>query len=66
MAGGEDATMRHRICFLDQEVMDLPSGRAALVCNKEGFRMPNKREKIVRQGEETKVEKRELIRKYFT
>lgn len=37
-----------------------PIGRA-LVCNKEGYRMPDKREKIVRQRAETRVGCRAMI-----
>lgn len=57
--------MRHRICFLDQEVMDLLlAGRRSFAIKRASECLTSVKRLLDR--EETKVEKRELIRKYFT
>lgn len=50
-----------RVSKLSRSRRDGTSIGRALVCNKEGFRMPDKREKIVRQRVETRVGCRAMI-----
>ncbi|KAL6561825.1 hypothetical protein OROMI_017426 [Orobanche minor] len=50
-----------RVSKLSRSRRDGSSIGRALVCNKEGFRMPDKREKIVRQRAETRVGCRAMI-----
>lgn len=50
-----------RVSKLSRSRRDGTAIGRALVCNKEGFRMPDKREKIVRQRAETRVGCRAMI-----
>ncbi|KAK6255397.1 hypothetical protein QUC31_017060 [Theobroma cacao] len=50
-----------RVSKLSRSRRDGSAIGRALVCNKEGFRMPDKREKIVRQRAETRVGCRAMI-----
>ncbi|CAI0422420.1 unnamed protein product, partial [Linum tenue] len=50
-----------RVSKLSRSRRDGSAIGRALVCNKEGFRMPDKREKIVRQRVETRVGCRAMI-----